>query len=144
MYDEKNELIFFYKDKNDVYYYDSNRFFVLDLDNNERKAVPTDGDVFVECSSDGRYLYTCNWDVCREKGDYQEYGIDVYDMGGKLKGKISLGENMEWKYGDQSFCFAYDFEDGTYSVKQFSMEQLPGKNADWKEILTVKGDGDGD
>ena len=143
LFDESRDVVFVYKNKEDVYYYDDQKLFRLNLKTKERKKITGENRVYVACCFDGEYFYSCNWSVCREKGDYQDYRIDVYDIEGEKIGEIPLKENMEWEYGDENFCFAVSSEDGKTVVWQFDKGKMTEKGTEWNGIMIPEDDTNG-
>ncbi len=87
------------KQGNEVIYSDKGKFFSLDVKSGEEKPL-TQYETAYGCSSsmEGDYWYACNWEECREKNKYEDYGVDVLDKNGKKIADIPLKEEMEWHF----------------------------------------------
>jgi len=143
LFDEKRDVVFIHKDKQDVYYYDDQKLYRLNTNTKEKTNLTGERTIYVDCCFDGKYFYSCNWSDCREKGDFRNYRIDVYDMKGKRIGEIPLKENMDWQYGDKTFCFAYSLENETYTMHYFDKEKLLEEHTGWEKLLVLRGETDG-
>ncbi len=130
------------KQGNEVIYSDKGKFFSLDVKSGEAKPL-TQYETAYGClsSMEGDYWYACNWEECREKNKYEDYGIDVLDKNGKKIADIPLKEEMEWRFGDESYAFAIGFSEGNYMVYMLEKKPLLSGGAEWKQVLTVFGDG---
>lgn len=119
---------------------DSRKLFSLDLGSGETKALAQYGTVHVCSALEGDYFYTCNWNECREKNNFEGYGIEVFSADGKKVAAIPMEEEMSWEYGDGSYLFAIGFHEGDRTVSIIDKEQMLQGETEWKTVLTVSGE----
>lgn len=133
---------FLRKRGNEVVYQDSNsrKLFSLDLGSGETKALAQYGTVHVCSALEGEYFYTCNWTECREKNNFEDYGIEVFGADGNKVAAIPMEEEMSWEYGDGSYLFAIGFHEGDRTVFIIDKEQMLKGETEWKPVLTVSGE----
>ncbi len=128
--------------QNEVVYQDSNsrKLFSLDLGSGETKALAQYGTVHVCSAMEGEYFYTCNWTECREKNNFEDYGIEVFGADGNKVAAIPMEEEMSWEYGDGWYLFAIEFHEGDRTVSIIDKDQMLKGETEWKPVLTMSGE----
>lgn len=143
IYDKDRDAIFAFMNKDVLYYYSDNKLFSKNINNGEEKCVSGSNVFYDEINFDGNYIYNSNWTICRENNDFSDYRIDIYDLNGHKKKSISMTENMTWLYGDKEAFLFTDRTDEKVNVKIYDKSGIGSENNDFKNILTLIGDEDG-
>lgn len=143
IYNEDKDAVFAFMDKDGLYYYSDSKLFVADINTGKEKCISGNNLFYDDINFDGRYIYNSNWSECRDNNDYSEYRIDIYDLMGKKKGSIPMTKNMTWLYGDKDAFLFVNWEDENTIVKFYDKSGIVDNKTDLKNILTLKGDEDG-